>query len=214
MPFRLILPRIPSKAHDCAPLFGSFPPRLKKKYHALIFKSDTSKILTYPVADGQSAPPSTADHRRLQAKRSNSASKLPAIHLKCFKILRPHFKISHSSLKLNFKSKPLRHIVYKRHFAAILRRIRCAKPQGENQAHKIIRQSRVDISKQTTTKIRKPATKFHKHSGQVKPYKPNPPLKFSERIPPCSYFLRSRSFRLTLTSLPRRICATSVAIGA
>ena len=56
MPFHLILPRIPSKAHDCAPLFGSFPPRLKKKYYALIFKSDTSKILTYPVADGQSAP--------------------------------------------------------------------------------------------------------------------------------------------------------------
>nr|WP_315005543.1 hypothetical protein [uncultured Campylobacter sp.] len=122
--------------------------------------------MIYPVADKQYAPLSTADHRRLQAERSSSAaSKLPAIHLKCFKILRPHFKISHSSLKLNFKSKPLRHIIYKRHFAAILRRIRCAKPQGENQAHKIIGQSRVSRSKRTPTKIRKPATKFHKHSG-------------------------------------------------
>ena len=165
MPFRLILPQILSKAHDCVPSFGSFPPRLKKKYYALIFKSDTSKILTYPVADEQSAPLSTADHRRLQAERSSSASKLPAIHLKCFKILRPRFKISHSSLKRNFKSEPLRHIIYKRPFAAILRRIRCAKPQSENQAHKIIRQSRVNRSKQTTTKIRKPASKFHKHSG-------------------------------------------------
>ena len=168
MPFRLILPQILSKAHDCVPSFGSFPPRLKKKYYALIFKSDTSKILTYPVADEQSAPLSTADHRRLQAERSSSASKLPAIHLKCFKILRPRFKISHSSLKLNFKSKPLRHIIYKiykRHFAVILRRIRCAKQQSENQAHKIIRQSRVNRSKRTPTKIRKPATKFHKHSG-------------------------------------------------
>ena len=164
MPFRPILPQILSKAHDCTPSFGSFPLRLKKKYYALIFKSDTSKILTYPVADEQSAPLSAADHRRLQAKRSSSASKLPAIHLKCFKILRPRFKISHSSLKRNFKSEPLRHIIYKRPFAAILRRIRCAKPQGENQAHKIIGQSRISRTKQTTTKIRKPATKFHEHS--------------------------------------------------
>ena len=64
MLFHLILPRIPSKAHDCAPLFGSFPLRLKKKYYALIFKSDTSKILIYPVADGQSVPPSAVNHLR------------------------------------------------------------------------------------------------------------------------------------------------------
>ena len=64
MPFRLILPQILSKAHDCTPLFGSFLPRLKKKYHALIFKSDTSKILIYPVADGQSVPPSAVNHLR------------------------------------------------------------------------------------------------------------------------------------------------------
>ena len=64
MPFRLILRQILSKAHDCAPSFGSFPPRLKKKYHALIFKSDTSKILTYPVADGQSAPLLAANYLR------------------------------------------------------------------------------------------------------------------------------------------------------
>ena len=87
MPFRLILPQILSKAHDCAPSFGSFPPRLKKKYHALIFKSDTSNILTYPVADEQSAPLSAANHRRLQAERISSAYKLPATHIKCFKIL-------------------------------------------------------------------------------------------------------------------------------
>jgi len=43
--------------------------------------------LTYPVADKQSAPLSAVNHRRPQAEQSSSAYKLPAIHIKCFKIL-------------------------------------------------------------------------------------------------------------------------------